>query len=75
MPNITSAAQAPLLDQFLRIASMIAGGIIVGKGWATSDDWAQFSEHAINLIGAAMTFGPPMYLAVKGWIVRAKAGA
>lgn len=75
MPEHTSAAAAPLLPQFLRIGSMIAGSIIVGKGWASADDWAQFSDHAINLIGTAMTVLPPMYLAVKGWIVRAKAGA
>lgn len=75
MSDLTSAAAAPLLPQFLRIGSMIAGSIIVGKGWATADDWSQFSEHIINLIGAAMTAGPPMYLAVKGWIIRARAAS
>lgn len=73
MSEITSAAAATLWPQYLRYAITIAGAITVGAGWVTSDDWSQFADNLTNLAGAVATFGPPLYLAAKAWIVRAKA--
>ena len=75
MSEITSAAAATLWPQYLRYAITIGGAITVGAGWVASDDWQQFGDNLTNLVGAVATFGPPLYLAVKAWIVRAKAAS
>lgn len=72
MTDITSAAQAPLRDQLIRVASTVVGGILVGKGWATSDDVAQFVDQAQNLVGVLMATVPTLYLTAKRIYLKAK---